>query len=142
MGRKFDDKLGEMLDAAELKKTRARLLILDVLLKAGTPLTQEQIGQELGDLAPNKVTIYRALQSLTETEIVHEAFTKDRATYFELGHNCSAHQCHPHFTCTSCNETQCMVGVKIPMAKLPNNGFTVEHQKVELQGLCPSCSKN
>ena len=42
--------------------------------------------------APNKVTIYRVLECLVRKGIVHKAYMKDRAAFYELGDNCSKTQ--------------------------------------------------
>ena len=103
-------------------------------------MSQEEIAAEIGAEAPNKVTIYRALESFVEKDIVHKAFLQDRTWHFELGHNCSEHQCHPHCSCTGCGQTHCMTGVSVPMAE-NCGGYVIEHQRVQLEGLCPKCSK-
>lgn len=131
-----------LLKKANLRQTLPRLAILQALIKATGPITQEQIAETLSDSAPNKVTIYRTLECFIERGIVHKAFMKDRTAFFELGHNCSEKQCHPHFTCTKCHQTHCLTNVKMPMAKIADKGFNIQHQKVELDGLCPKCSKD
>jgi Fur family ferric uptake transcriptional regulator len=131
---------GEFLSSAKLRRTSARMAVLTALLKSDRPLTQEQISDMTGSHAPNKVTIYRTLESFVDADIVHKAFLQDRTWHFELAHNCSKHQCHPHFSCTGCGQTHCMTDVAMPMAKA-QNGYIVHHQRVQLEGLCPRCSK-
>lgn len=134
-----DDKAQNLLKDAKLRTTRQRLDILNVLIKAKRPVNQGQIMTSLGDSTPNKVTIYRVLESLMTVGIVHQAYVQNRCAYYELGHNCTAQQCHPHFTCLSCKETQCMKDVHLPMAK-SDNGFVIKHQQVRLEGICPNCN--
>lgn len=129
-----------ILRKANLRKTRQRVDILAVLLGAEGPLNQAQIAERLGEKGPNKVTIYRVLESLMAAGVVHEAFVQGRSAYFELGHNCTEEQCHPHFTCTQCRETHCMKDVELPMAKSAK-GFVITHQQVQLEGLCPRCNE-
>ncbi len=129
-----------LLDSTGLRRTGPRLAVLGVLFEAGRPITHEQITAKLAEAAPNKVTIYRVLESLVEADIVHKAFLRDRAQHFELANRCTASQCHPHFTCTSCETTYCFADVALPMTKSPM-GFTVLHQRVQLEGLCPNCSE-
>ena len=129
-----------ILTKSNLRKTKQRVEILNALIEADGPLNQAQIAELLGDKAPNKVTIYRVLESLVTAGVVHEAFVQDRTAYSEPGHNCTAEQCHPHFTCLNCKKTHCMKDVELPMAK-SGNGFKITHQQVQLEGLCPQCSK-
>ncbi len=134
------DKAEELLAEVKLRRTRQRVDILTALINAKAPVNQAQIMESLGKSSPNKVTIYRVLESLIETGIVHQAYIQDRCAYYELGHNCTAQQCHPHFTCISCKETRCMKDVELPMAK-SSDGFVIKHQQVRLEGLCPNCSQ-
>lgn len=135
-----DKQAREMLKAARLYSTRGRVAILKVLMKADKPLTQDQIAQRSGKERFDKVTIYRTLESLLNVGLVHKAFVDKRASHFELAHNCTEHQCHPHFTCTNCGETHCLTGISVPMAKSPYQGYVIHRQQVRLEGLCPECA--
>ena len=129
-----------MLKAANLYCTAGRVAILTVLMKAGKPLSQEQIARRSEKNHFDKVTIYRTLESLYGVGLVHKAFIDKRARHFELSHNCTESQCHPHFTCTSCGDTTCLTGVTLPMAKSPHKGYIIHRQQVRLEGLCPACA--
>jgi len=130
----------EIIKGSGLRLTAGRRAIIETLLNSSHPLTQEQIAQKLGRRGLNKVTIYRALESFLAAEIIHKAFSKDRSWYYELAHNCTHTQCHPHFTCTNCGRTLCMTSASVPMAANLAPGYKVSRQTVELEGLCPDCS--
>ena len=134
-------KAEELLRSVKLRRTAPRIAVLSVLLDAAKPITQDQIALKLGHNAPDKVTIYRILESFLSTELVHKAYTRQRTWYFELAHNCTENQCHPHFTCTSCGDTQCLPEVSLPLANT-SKGFAVSRQRVQLEGLCPKCNLN
>lgn len=136
----LDSQACKMLKAAKLYRTKPRADILKILLKAGKPLTQNQIAQRLRKKRLDKVTIYRTLETLLEVGLVHKAFMQKRAWHFELADNCTESQCHPHFTCTRCGATHCLMDVSLPMAKSPHKGFVIKHQQVRLEGLCPKCA--
>ncbi len=133
-------KAREMLKAAKLYCTAGRVAILIVLMKAGKPLSHDQIARRSGKNQFDKVTIYRTLESLLGVGLVHKAFIDKRAWHFELAHNCTESQCHPHFTCTSCGETTCLMEISLPMAKSPHKGYIIRRQQVRLEGLCPACA--
>jgi Fur family ferric uptake transcriptional regulator len=133
-------KAREMLKAAKLYCTTGRVAILMVLMNAGKPLSQDQIARRSGKSHFDKVTIYRTLESLLDVGLVHRVFVDKRARHFELSHNCTESQCHPHFTCTNCGNTTCLKGVTLPMAKSPHKGFIIRRQQVRLEGLCPDCA--
>ena len=130
-----------MLRRAKLRCTRGRAAILEVLLKAGRPLTQEEITRRLGREHLDKVTIYRALECFEQAGLVHRAFMQDRTWHFELSHHCSKVQCHPHFFCTQCETTKCLLGITVPLANGLGEGFVIQRQQVRLDGVCPQCSR-
>lgn len=136
----LDSKARKMLKAANLYRTKPRAAVLKVLLKAGKPLTQDQIARRLGRKRLDKVTIYRTLESLFKVGLVHKAFIQKRTWHFELADRCTEAQCHPHFTCTNCGRTHCMTEMSLPMVKSPHRGFVIKHQQVRLEGLCPKCA--
>jgi Fur family ferric uptake transcriptional regulator len=135
-------KAKELLKAASLRRTNPRIAVLAALLDAKKPLTQRQIAKKLGQKAPDKVTIYRILETLLNANLVHRAFLRLSSWHFELAHNCTKNQCHPHFTCTGCGDTHCLTELSVPMAKNPHKNFIIHRQQVRLEGLCPKCNPN
>ena len=136
----LDTQARRMLKTANLYCTQGRVAILKVLIEAGKPLSQGQIARKSGKEHFDKVTIYRTLESLLRIGLVHKVFMDKRAQHFELAHNCTERQCHPHFTCTSCGDTHCLTEVSLPIAKSPHRGFVIHRQQVRLEGLCPTCA--
>ena len=136
----LDKQARRMLKTAKLYCTESRLTILGILAKADKPLSQDQIAGRSGRKQFDKVTIYRTLESLLQVGLVHKAFMEKRAWHFELAHNCTEHQCHPHFTCSNCGDTHCLTEISLPMAKSPHQGFVIHRQQVRLEGLCPKCA--
>jgi Fe2+ or Zn2+ uptake regulation protein len=133
------ERIDNLLGSAKLKRTGSRAAVLSVLLGAGKPQTAHQIAAKLSNTAPNKVTIYRTLESFCRAGLVHKAFIHKRAEHFELATRCSDVQCHPHFICINCGVTNCLVGVSIPIVKGLKKGFIIHRQQVRLEGLCPQC---
>lgn len=138
--KKSNSQIRNMLKTSKLYCTEVRIAIMKLLMKADKPLSQEQIARRLGKKSFDKVTIYRTLESLLKVGLVHKAFIEKRAWHYELAHNCTESQCHPHFTCTSCGSTHCLTEILLPMAKSPHKGFVIQRQQVHLEGLCPVCA--
>ena len=136
----LDKQAREMLKTVKLYSTQGRVAIVKVLMKAGKPLSQDQIARRSGKKHFDKVTIYRTLESLLRVGLVHKAFVEKRACHFELANNCTEHQCHPHLTCSSCGDTHCLTEISLPMAESPHQGFVIHRQQVRLEGLCPRCA--
>ncbi|MHC4636756.1 MAG: Fur family transcriptional regulator [Planctomycetota bacterium] len=140
MNRQLQLKAKELLKIAGLRRTNGRIDILTALLKSVSPMTQERISKKLGAKAPNKVTVYRTLETLIQAGIVHKAFLQERTWHYEPAHNCTETQCHPHFTCTNCESTHCLPDMSFPMNQNEHKGFVIHHQRVQFDGLCPKCS--
>jgi Fe2+ or Zn2+ uptake regulation protein len=133
-------KIEHLLSSCKMRKTDARIAILDILAEAGKPQTAEQIGLKLGAKVPDKVTIYRTLESFVKAGFVHKAYLEARKWHFELADRCSERRCHPHFICKSCGLTRCLPEVSCPAIKITAKGFVVHRQQIKLEGLCPACS--
>ena len=140
MNTESDNLAHDMLKTAGLYCTPGRLAILRVLTRASKPLRQQQIAGRLSRRHFDKTTIYRTLTTLLKAGLVHKAFIQDRTFYFELAHHCTKTQCHPHFTCTHCGVTHCLLQLSVPMPRSPHKGFVIHHQQVRLEGLCPTCA--
>lgn len=133
-------KLQQFLKSFKMRRTDARITILDVLSGAGKPQSAEQIALKLGSKGPDKVTIYRTLESFVKAGFVHKAFLEAREWHFELADRCIAGRCHPHFVCNGCGQTRCLPETPNPVVKVKNKGFVVHRQQIKLEGLCPSCN--
>ena len=140
MKTEIKEKINNLLDTAKLKKTSPRRMVLEVLLNTAQPQTADEIVSSIGKAGPNRVTVYRILESFVEAGIVHKAFIAEGSRYFEMADKCSEHQCHPHFICTDCGRTSCMHDVSVSMATSTPVGFVIQRQQVRLQGLCPECN--
>ena len=117
------------LKSAKLYRTKSRIAILKVLAGAKRPLSQEEIALRLGKKHLNKVTIYRTIESFCAAGLVHKAFMQERTWHFELANHCSPTQCHPHFTCTNCGATHCLLGLSIPIVKGLKKGFVINRHR-------------
>jgi Fe2+ or Zn2+ uptake regulation protein len=137
------EKINKLLASAKLKRTGPRRTVLEVLLNATQPQTADEICLAIGKgkAGPNRVTVYRTLENLVVSGLVHKAFVEERSQHYELADKCTEHQCHPHFVCTDCGHTRCLHDVSVPMATSAPAGFVIERQQVRLQGLCPKCNQ-
>jgi Fur family ferric uptake transcriptional regulator len=140
MKQNIKQKARKLLVAAQLRCTNQRMAVLSALIRAGRPMTQEQISTSLGIIAPNKVTVYRILEGFVGAGLVHRVFLSQRTWHFELADRCTQNQCHPHFTCRICGDTYCLSEMSFPMARSHRKGFIIDRQRVQLEGLCPACS--
>jgi len=142
MKRSLIQEAEKLLSSAELRITSPRTAILACLLDADRPISHQDISKKLGTKAPDKVTIYRALQSFVDAGFVHRSYLHKRTWHFEMACNCRPRQCHPHFICINCGRVHCMVQAALPVVKSPNKGFFITRQQIQLEGLCPDCNPN
>jgi Fur family ferric uptake transcriptional regulator len=134
------EKVDKLLKATKLKRTRPRRMILEILLAANRPQTADEIVSAMGKVCPNRVTVYRTLESMVSGGLVHRAFVEERSQHYELADRCTEHQCHPHFVCSDCGRTSCLHDVSVPMATSTPAGFVIHRQQIKLEGLCPECA--
>ena len=134
------EKINVLLDSVKFKRTESRRTILEILLAANRPQTADEIILAAGKARPNRVTVYRTLESMADAGIIHRAFIDGRSRYYELADKCSEHQCHPHFVCTDCGRTSCLHDVSVSMATNTPVGFIIQRQQIRLEGLCPECA--
>ena len=130
----------EMLKSAKLYCTEPRMSILKAMINSDRPLDQNELAKLLSKNHFDKVTIYRTLECFLDAGLVHKAFLQKRAWFFELTHHCSKIQCHPHFTCTKCGLTECLIDVPVPMVKGLKKGIVIHRQQTRLEGLCEKCN--
>jgi Fur family ferric uptake transcriptional regulator len=123
-----------------LKKTRPRISILDLLLSSKKPLSHQDITNAIPGL--DKVTVYRVLSSLLDSNIAHRIETHGHVWHFAVcpcGHTV---HCHPHFSCRKCGTIECLSDVKLPHWTNKKTGYVVENQEIYLHGLCVRCAED
>lgn len=88
----------------------------------------------------DRVTIYRALNKLSEEGVIHKIIDVDGVSKYAACNGCTKthHHNHVHFSCTNCNSVVCIEQVK-PKFELPE-GYAVKDMNIILAGLCPDCS--
>jgi Fe2+ or Zn2+ uptake regulation protein len=133
------ENIDNLLNSAKLKRTLPRRTILEAMLNANRPQTADEIASAMGKARPNRVTVYRTLESMVGAGLVHRAFVEERSRHYEMADRCSERQCHPHFVCSDCGQTHCLTQISVPMATSPPAGFVIHRQQVRLEGLCPAC---
>ena len=132
------------LGADDVRYTRNRRAVVDVLAQARQPLTVEQIRDKTG--APLS-SVYRTLTILEQAELVHR-LTNDNSEYahYELAEQLLGH--HHHLACANCGA---MTDVTLPHnveADLDRalgllatqQRFTLDRHRLDIIGTCASCT--
>lgn len=132
------------LGADDIRYTRTRRAVVDVLAQTRQPLTVDQIRDKTA--APLS-SVYRTLTILEETELVHR-LTNDNSEYahYELAEQLLGH--HHHLACANCGT---MTDVTLPTkleADLDHalgllatqQRFTLDRHRLDIIGRCASCA--
>lgn len=133
--------ISEILSNAGLRVTQQRKTVLALLLKKGSPMSHGEISAELMEPL-DKVTLYRILQTLKETAIVHQVQGLDGAWRF-CAHDAESEGCpgnHPHFLCVLCGKMTCLPSQPLQWIEVPD-GIAVEGKQMVVYGRCVDCAR-
>lgn len=123
-----------------LKKTPARMAILDVFHKTTKPLDAETIVEllEKADAKTDRVTVYRTLNTLTEFNVLKKVEFGEGKFRYEL----ASLPHHHHLICTNCGKVEDIAecGMEEVEAKLQKRtSFVIKQHNAEFFGLCADC---
>lgn len=129
-----------LLEQAGIKPTPNRILVLRTLLASAWPMSLVEIETELQTL--DKSSVFRALSSMAEKDVVHSIEDGRGITKYEAcnGHDHqSLSDMHAHFYCEKCHKVYCLNGVSASATGIPD-GFEVRSVNYMLKGICPECT--
>jgi Fur family transcriptional regulator, ferric uptake regulator len=135
----------KLLKGAGLRKTSARLMILEFLERSAGAQALGDLERELGELA-DRATLYRTLKSFEDSGLVHRVVDPAGVLRFALcGHQCSEGDSHRHghvhFSCDTCGQLTCLEQIVLPDLSLPT-GFQVKDVQLVYSGVCSVCAAN
>ncbi len=148
----------DVLRQAGLRVTDMRLALLQRLAAARQPATAQQVFDDLCAHAkrdrsprPDRVTVYRTLNTLVDKGLAHKVDPGDRVFRFSLTDHARCegekhvHE-HPHFVCDSCGTVECMEGTEVVVKSAPAHAESaaparrkVKPDGVVLHGTCETC---
>ncbi|MFZ6871983.1 Fur family transcriptional regulator [Undibacterium sp. Di27W] len=147
--------VSSLLRDAGIRATDARRSVLSELLTSRRALSH----LELQDAFPtmDRVTLYRALDCLTEADLVHKIPGDDRVFRYSTGNDhdtASKHtkgHHHGHFKCTRCTRVFCLDETQEPgslkeqlqmsLEASLGRGFQSHDIELTIKGWCADCSK-
>ena len=133
----------DILHAAGLRRTPARIAVITLLTGAGRPQSVQDLQAKMPP-GSDLVTVYRTLNTLVRKELARRVRSDDRGWLFELITESKSHAYgHAHFVCDSCGTVECMPDVPMPdvaaAKRKLDKGYRVTNQEVTLHGVCPDC---
>lgn len=125
---------------AGLRPTSARVAVMELLAKIGTPETHQEISDQLQSLSFDKSTIFRALNDLAAGGLARRMELGDHVWRYELASSAEdgehPDQSHPHLLCVVCGSITCLTDDDIEI-KVSKTIGPIED--VLLKGHCVSC---
>lgn len=135
---KVNDYIKQMLAEANLKQTKQRIAVLEVLNASNKPLTAQEIYDSTNDIS--LATVYRILEQLCKKAIViKNAIMDSQTASYEL----DRHE-HKHYAvCLGCKGIVVMDDCPLENfhPEVTDNGFKVTGHKIEVYGYCKDCRK-
>ncbi|MCB9681913.1 MAG: transcriptional repressor [Alphaproteobacteria bacterium] len=140
-GTALHDTLRDRLHEAGLRCTPARLDVFGALARLEAPATHRDVCDLLPEM--DRITVFRNLVALVDAHLAVRIELGDRVWRYAMApgdhaaHASETHV-HPHFTCTTCGDVQCLDGVTLesPGTRLAD---LLEGAEVQIRGVCGSC---
>lgn len=135
------DMLPNLLKLYGLKVTSGRLKLLEIILKERSPLSVEFIEQKF-DKQLDRVSIYRALQSLVNAELVQRIGLDPDRAHYEL---IAGRKHHHHVVCIACGVLEdidmCNThSLQNAARKVSRKFFKITDHSLEFSGICRKCN--
>ncbi len=130
-----------ILKKAGIRRTDARIKMLDVMLASETPLEAKELHEQAGTEDLWLSTVYRNLELFMEKGLVQQISPPDsESVFYHLevnGHNHYAvcEECHRRIALDLCP-------VEDLEPQLTAAGFQPTHHRLEVFGICESCHLN
>ncbi|MDB5772948.1 MAG: transcriptional repressor [Burkholderia sp.] len=141
------------LQNASVRVTAARVKVLAALLGAGRAFSHQDVQDTLADI--DRVTLYRALDCLTDAGLAHKISGDDRVFRYSAGAEHAAprrhqtaqpqHQ-HGHFKCTRCARVFCLDSIgeadllRNALRETLGKGFQSHDIEFTIKGWCADCA--
>jgi Fur family transcriptional regulator, ferric uptake regulator len=132
----------ELLRANGMRITKNRRQILDTLLRAGKPLSLDEIQTRAGVAgdAPDYATVFRVMTLLESFQIAQRVHLNRPCSYYEL---VDPQQHYDHIICTECGSVTLMID-SCPVERVERKiekqyGFSEIRHSLEFFGKCREC---
>jgi Fur family transcriptional regulator, ferric uptake regulator len=127
----------------DLRYTSGRRAIIELLIRAGHPVSIEDIAEHLPDVP--RSSAYRHLTNLQAAGLIRRVTANDEYTRFELAEDLTEH--HHHLLCINCGKVtdvtlpdgfeQQVTGAITQLAGV--YGFQAHSHRLDVLGLCAAC---
>lgn len=140
------------LRSASVRITAARVKVLAALLGAQRAFSHQDVQDAL--VGMDRVTLYRALDCLTDAGLAHKIAGDDRIFRYSAGNehgtpsegNHAPHHQHGHFKCTRCAKVFCLDSIgeegilRAALQETLGKGFQSHDIEFTIKGWCADCA--
>lgn len=129
------------LASREVKPTPNRLLVLEAIMSASSPVSLADLEAILETV--DRSSIFRTLNLFMSRHLVHVIDDGSGSLKYEVcmgEEECSVDDMHVHFSCEKCHKTICLSSTPIPPVSLPD-GFVMSSANYIVKGICGDCMK-
>lgn len=142
-----------LLRAASVRITAARVKVLAALLAAPRAFSHQDVQDAFADM--DRVTLYRALDRLTDAGLAHKIAGDDRVFRYSSGPEQGSspdpgrhapHHQHGHFKCTRCAKVFCLDSIgesgllRDALRESLGKGFQSHDIEFTIKGWCADCT--
>ena len=121
------------------RKTKTVKLLLDLFNQKNNAISVVEL-VSIFSKEMNKTTVYRILNRLEESGILHSFIDKDGLKRYAKGDQRTTSSkkpnLHPHFLCDDCGISSCL-SIKISTPSIPN--YTINSSEHLFSGQCADC---
>ncbi|HEY4541520.1 MAG TPA: Fur family transcriptional regulator [Noviherbaspirillum sp.] len=142
-----------LLREAAVRVTPARINVLAALLDAARAYSHQDLQDALSGM--DRVTLYRALDCLTEAGLAHKIAGDDRVFRYSAGNEHGSHEeapgvphhQHGHFKCTRCAKVFCLDSsgeaalLRTALQETLGRGFQSHDVEFTIKGWCADCAR-
>ena len=130
------DQLLQVVEDRGYRSTRPRQILVRAVVAKESHFAAEQLRKELPQIG--RATVYRSLNLLVEAGVLCRVLLEDGSLHYQISHR--GH--HHHLICTSCGESQDLIGCDIEdmlKDKAEQHRFQTEGHRLEVYGRCEKC---
>ncbi len=129
-----------LLNAAGLRNTSQRALILDIIQQGQGHLDADEVYRQARKKQPrlSLSTVYRTLQTLKRLDLVEEVHLDEEHHHYEIKPSTE----HHHLVCLGCGkvvEFECSMSQRMKEEVSREQGFKIINAEVRMTGYCPAC---
>lgn len=136
------EELKKILREAGLRSTAPRVAVLQLLQKAGRPMSHGEVLEELGNDDWDQATLFRNLQKLEEVGLIRLASRVGGVSRYEYIIPGEEEHHHPHFVCGDCGKVSCLPSEAVSLhVEKPWEDLLAESE-LQIVGKCSSCREH